>query len=406
VHDAVRDQLDSQIVRHFGDLAEHPRGAGTGADPALRQQRTELLDQAWMRTAKLIRGAQLAWRKGIGDGHRLADAAGLRRDDEMAQLSRDRFRAAMRIPALEGLSPAPWSGAARRVLPSPSPQRTATAMWGPVLAWTALELLAESIDPEMPEQVALALFDRLRLREPFARAFANLGFEGEESWRAAARIKVVLLTEAELAKHARERARHKPVPTTQESSADNIDQQSSIPAAGVGRAEDSRNEAGHGLTHADSGRHESGHDFSRADSSHLSSTGRASAREAPSTGASQSQPGLPASLWSDPDVRWLTGAHESNGIWYIVREPYEELLWWMRMPSLLRLALESAPSRAAVDAMSRAVSDALAAAEAAGYRIDALVNPTPVPSHRDRQSSKLDSQSVEKEESATSEREE
>ena len=97
---------------------------------------------------------------------------------------------------MEMLFPAPWTAAARRMLPSPSPQLTATAMWGPVLGWCALELLAESIDAENPESVALELFDRLRLREPFAQAFDALGFEGEEAWRVAARIKVVLLTGA------------------------------------------------------------------------------------------------------------------------------------------------------------------------------------------------------------------
>ena len=106
----------------------------------------------------------------------------------------------MRIPAIEALFPAPWTAAARRMLPSPSPQLTATAMWGPVLGWCALELLAESIDVENPERVALDLFDRLRLREPFAQAFTALGFEGEEGWRVAARIKVVLLTGAGVGK--------------------------------------------------------------------------------------------------------------------------------------------------------------------------------------------------------------
>ena len=114
----------------------------------------------------------------------------------LAPAFRERLRAAMRIPAVEALFPAPWTAAARRMLPSPSPQLTATAMWGPMLAWCALELLAESIDAEKPERVALDLFDRLRLREPFAQAFAALGFEGEEGWRVAARIKVLLLTGA------------------------------------------------------------------------------------------------------------------------------------------------------------------------------------------------------------------
>ncbi len=343
VHGALRDQLDPHIVRFFADLAEHPRAAGPGADQTARQRRTEFLDQAWTRTAKLIRTAQQAWRRGIGDGHRIVESAQLRRAEIMGQVSKERFRAAMRIPALEALSHAPWSGAARRVLPSPSPQRTATAMWGPVLAWTALELLAESIDQDKPEQVALELFDRLRLREPFAHAFANLGFEGEESWRAAARIKVVLLTEVELAKRRGETDREKRVesPSNEPQSADRA--------------------------------------------------------------AKPDEPGLPANLWDDPDVRWLTGAHESNGHWYLVREPYEELLWWMLMPSLLRLAGEPTATLAAVDAMSRTVAAALAAAEAAGYRIDVLVGSAPMPSrpsgNEDRP--KVEARVRQEEESAT-----
>ena len=44
-------------------------------------------------------------------------------------------------------------------------------------------------------------------------------------------------------------------------------------------------------------------------------------------------------------------------------------------PSLLRLAGEAAPSRAAVEELSNTVDAALASAEAAGYRIDALLSP-------------------------------
>ena len=43
------------------------------------------------------------------------------------------------------------------------------------------------------------------------------------------------------------------------------------------------------------------------------------------------------------------------------------------MPSLLGLGGEVAPSRAAVEEMSKTVEEALATAEAAGYRIDALL---------------------------------
>jgi hypothetical protein len=196
------------------------------------------------------------------------------------------------------------------MLPSPSPQFTATAMWGPILAWCALELLAESIDVENPERVALDLFDRLRLREPFAQAFTALGFEGEEGWRVAARIKVVLLT-----------------------------------GAGAGKLEDKPAEA--------------------------EPSGEPGAETAAAAG--DEKVALAPAMWFDPDVRWLTGVHEADGHLYLVRELYEELLWWLLMPSLLRVAGEPTPSRAAVEELSKTVEEALATAEAAGYRIDELL---------------------------------
>ncbi len=82
---------------------------------------------------------------------------------------------------------------------------------------------------------------------------------------------------------------------------------------------------------------------------------------------------LPPALWLDPDVRWLCGVHRAEGHDYLIRESYEELLWWLLMPSLLRIAGESAPSAASVEELSKSVAAALASAEAAGYRIDVLL---------------------------------
>jgi hypothetical protein len=82
---------------------------------------------------------------------------------------------------------------------------------------------------------------------------------------------------------------------------------------------------------------------------------------------------LAPSLWLDPDVRWLTGVHEVEGHVYLVRERYEELLWWMLMPSLLKIAGEASPDRAAVTVLSCTIDDALATAEAVGYRVDKLL---------------------------------
>jgi hypothetical protein len=87
---------------------------------------------------------------------------------------------------------------------------------------------------------------------------------------------------------------------------------------------------------------------------------------------------LTAGLWLDPDVRWLTGVHEAEGHFYLVRERYEELLWWLLMPSLLRIAGEASPSDAVVAEMSETIEEALASAEAAGYRVNVLLGLTNV----------------------------
>lgn len=82
---------------------------------------------------------------------------------------------------------------------------------------------------------------------------------------------------------------------------------------------------------------------------------------------------LAPTLWLDPDVRWLCGVHESDGHLYLIRERYEELLWWLLMPSLLQLAGESAPSRAGLEELSKTVAAAMASAESADYRIDVML---------------------------------
>jgi len=325
VHDALRRQLEPSIVRLLAELAEHSTAAGA---KNLQRQRTEFLDQAWTRCEAFLRVAQAAYIARAAD-QRPADAPPPTDSAFLAPAFRQRLRAAMRIPAVEALFPAPWTGAARRMLPSSSPQFTATAVWGPVLGWCALELLAESIDAENPERVALDLFDRLRLRQPFAEAFATLGFEGEESWRVAARIKVVLLIGA---------GKLQEQPTQAEP-----ELETPVAAAAV---PEPKPEA----------------------------TASQPVDEAQS-GSGGEKVALDTSLWLDPDVRWLTGVHEAGGHAYLVREQYEELLWWLLMPSLLRLAGEVAPSRIAVEEMSKTVQEALRSAEAAGYRIDALLGP-------------------------------
>jgi glycosidase len=337
VHDALRRQLDPAIVRLFADRADHPRPIAPETPKSLEKDRSEFFDQAWARCEIFLRAAQAAYVARLPERDRPSIDAMPTDPGLLASAFRKRLRAAMRIPATEALFPAPWTVAARRMLPSPSPQLTATAIWGPILAWCTLELLAESIDLENPQRVALDLFDRLRLREPFAQAFRALGFEGEEGWRVAARIKVVLLAGAGAGK-PEGAAQESELPLEPESSATTVPQ-AAAPKAKASAAEPVVTQP----------------------------------RDSESQIPSDEKLALAPALWLDPDVRWLTGVHEAEGHAYLVREQYEELLWWLLMPSLLRCAAEPVPSRAAVEELSKTVEEALASAEAAGYRVDALL---------------------------------
>jgi glycosidase len=347
VHEALRLQLDPALVRLFAGVAEHPRAVAAGPaalanDKKILQERNAFLELAWKRCEVFLCAAQAAYASRLGQGRYPAGIVHPAKLALLAPIFRERLRAAMRIPAIEALSPAPWTVAARRVLPSSSPQFTATAMWGPLLGWCALELLAESVDAEDPQRVALDLFDRLRLREPFARAFDALGFEGEEGWRVAARIKVLLLSNSGVLK--KEDAKAETVPAVV----------AETPVSVVlGDAKELAVQAQTAIPPVDS------------------------AREAPRepAAAGDERVALSPELWLDADVRWLTGVHEAEEHAYLVREPYEELLWWLLMPSLLRLAGQAVPSRGELEEMSRTVEEALATAEAAGYRIDALLAP-------------------------------
>ena len=148
------------------------------------------------------------------------------------------------------------------------------------MSWCLLEVMAEAIDGDNLKQTALELFDRLRLRTPLAEAFQATGLEGEEGWRAAARLKILLMVEAGAGKQ----------PVAQQTAA------------------------------------------AKSDSNKLSRAAEALAAEATSstpTAKPSDASRIPASFWQDPDVRWLTGYNEAEGHSYVNREQYEELLWWL-----------------------------------------------------------------------------
>jgi glycosidase len=286
VHGALRALLDPPLIRELADFAEQPP-ATVPADRKTSVERNQFEDKLWARFEAFFRAAEFA-------PHHLTGIEPQSRDSE--QLSA-RFRncllSAMRLPSLEASFLTAWPVAARHVLPSLSPRDRAIVLWGPVLAWCALECAGSFVDPKNSHRAGLELFDRLRLRTPLAQAFHALGVDGDAEWRAAARVKVLAL-------------------------------------AGVGSDE----------------------------------SGIAEGTDAVP---------FPTSLWSDPDVRWLTGIHEAEGRNYLVREPFEELLWWLQLPVLLRFTGRPEADRAAAAAILKGISDAIAAVEAAGYQAERLL---------------------------------
>jgi hypothetical protein len=100
------------------------------------------------------------------------------------------LEAAIRIPGLEPQFTAGWPAAAKQVLPTlETPIETAVATWGTVMAWSVMHAIGVFLRPANPNRGAAKAFETLRLREPMAEAFHQLGWRDESRWQAAARVR-------------------------------------------------------------------------------------------------------------------------------------------------------------------------------------------------------------------------
>jgi hypothetical protein len=84
-------------------------------------------------------------------------------------------------------------------------------------------------------------------------------------------------------------------------------------------------------------------------------------------------------LWVDPDARWLAGVNQSGAATYFNKEQFEELLTWLPLPALLEVSKRDpeqprAPESAGIAAVEHAANNARAAAESAGYNLDAYLS--------------------------------
>ncbi len=84
------------------------------------------------------------------------------------------------------------------------------------------------------------------------------------------------------------------------------------------------------------------------------------------------KPRAPFSWLQDPDVAWLIGVHSYQDVRYFNKESYEQLLWWMALPALLRIAAKPKPDPAAVEMLEEQIEARSRAAAEAEYQIDGL----------------------------------
>jgi len=336
VHEAFRAVLEPGLIRLLADLGEVPHVPGKTAEKQGTKQPSEFFERSRARFEALLPAVLAIYARWDGP-HSIQPI----HPNSLAPVLSKSLRAAVRIPTTEALFAEPWTTAARRVLPNLSPLLPATALWGPVIAWCVLETLSEAIDPENPKLAALSMFDRLRLRVPFAESFSALGLEGEQAWRAASRVKVLLLVEA-----------------------------------GVGREVETAPEAKTGLSSprvSAAGKLTKAAETLVAEATSTISPLKSASKSTENAFKTSEISPIPTVLWQDPDVKWLSGAHIAGDHEYLVRESYEELLCWLQLPSLLNLTNSAVPNRKEAARLSKSVDEALLQAETAGYQLDVLL---------------------------------
>jgi len=345
VHDALKLNFAPGLVRDLAELANKPATQMyfQGTEP----QFMGLDEQLQNRAMHFLQLAQSAFLRLTGqeEAKRLKPATA----KKIAAIFHEQLRATVAIPYTEKLFPAPWSACARKILPSLSPLHSATALWSPILALNLIHLLAEAIDTENPELCALDIFERLRLREPLAQSFAALGLEGEEAWQAAARIRVLLLAHSGIDLEAAEPAK------AEMNEADKVTYAAHLEELEANLLTEEEPASPVGIANASD------------------STAAAPLTKPESTTNAQATFILPRGLWRDPDLRWLAGVHEAEGNSYLVREAYEEMLWWFQLPVLLKLQGKTA-SETTAEIQSR-IDANLKTAEEGDYRVDALCCP-------------------------------
>jgi hypothetical protein len=293
VHDALYALLDPALVRAFVEESQRPKADEAPSPTKKGKSQEESISPTvseWVKRTLMLLDQSCA---ALGTPTHDKPAAS---EVELGAL----YTRLLQLPRLEAEFSAPWPEAAREVLPSASPGTNGGAILAPVLAYAALQWMLPRVHLHTS---ATESFDRLHLRKVLAKSFQALQVEGEDSWRLAARVRLLLSL---------------------------LDKPSVAPLRSESLAE--------AATHI--------------------STAHGTVET------------LVHLMESDPDVRWLTGVHDSAGVTYFIKEGYEQTLWWLQLPKLISPAINP-------DALTMVAEEAKLAcdhAEKVGYDLEKLHN--------------------------------
>ncbi len=81
----------------------------------------------------------------------------------------------------------------------------------------------------------------------------------------------------------------------------------------------------------------------------------------------------PFSWLHDPDVAWLVGVNDYQGVRYFNKEAFERLLWWMSLPALIEIVSSAPLDNAKVRELEHELQSRVRAAAEAGYRVESLL---------------------------------
>ncbi len=202
VHEALRyllvPEVITELVEGAGVVPEAPEAEKVTTKAKKRKASKEInvkpvQADADSRVAKVAERAEALFREVRELGGRAEDETAKASDEESGRESRTALlrtgiAAALRLPGLQSASPV-WPESASAIVQGGASGELGRSTWATILAWTVLRHL------NFGGQSSVRLFDELQLRSALGEIFSGMGVMGEDAWRAAARVRVMLAHE-------------------------------------------------------------------------------------------------------------------------------------------------------------------------------------------------------------------